>query len=108
MEFIEQALQVISDWFDLGIFDFFTQVFKQIVAYLVVAQIKFKIWAITFSWEVAKTILFNLHLSSVIQASWNTLDSQTLGYLNFFRVPESLNILIQAVITRMTLNLMGW
>lgn len=108
MDAIAQALQVISDWLDLGIYDFFGQVFKELVAWIVIAKIKFQLWALTFSWEVAKTIIFNLHLTDYIQLAWNSFDSTTLGYLNFFKIPEALNILMQAYITRLTLAVMGW
>lgn len=108
MEFVEQALQAISDWLDLGIFAFFAAFFKELVAWLVIAKIKIMIFTITFSWEVAKVIIFNLHLSNFIQTAWNSFDSITMGYLSFFKIPDCINVMVQAYITRLTLAVMGW
>ena len=111
MEFINQildGLQFIIDWFQTGIYTFFEELLKEAVAWLVIAKIKFQIWALTFSWEVAKTIMFNLNIGSYIQSAYATLDPTLMGYLNYFRVPESLNLITQALITRLTLNVTGW
>lgn len=108
METITQAFQWLIDFFNTGIYLFFEDLLKEAVAWLVISKIEFQIWSLGFSWDVAKTIMFNLNVSGYIQSAWSSLDGRTLGYLTFFRVPDALNLLIQAYITRITLAVMGW
>lgn len=111
MEFFDQVIdgiQFFIDWFQTGIYEFFEDLFKELVAWLVISFIKFKIWALGFSWEVAKTIMFNLNVGSYISTAFNALDSKLVAYLTFFRVPDGLNLIIQAYFTRLTLMVMGW
>lgn len=103
-----QALGVFVDFILNGIYVFFEELLKQLVSYLVISFIKFKIWALQFSWEVAKTIMTNLSVGDYIDIALSQLDSVLIAYLNFFRVLDALNLIIQAYITRLTLYVMGW
>lgn len=111
MDFINSIVDGINyllDWLQNGIYVFFEDWFKEAVAWFVIAQIKFKIWAVQFSWEVAKTIMLNLNIGGLLQSGFNQVDPVLLGYLNYFRVPESINLIVQALLTRLTLAVMGW
>ncbi|HEX8376762.1 MAG TPA: DUF2523 family protein [Pedobacter sp.] len=108
MESFFEAIKYILDWFSSGIYLFFEEWFKEAVAWFVVATVKAKIWAVGFSWDVAKIVLQNLGLSQYISSAWAGLDSQVLGYVTFFRIPDALNIIFQAYVTRLTLVIMGW
>lgn len=111
MEFINDIIDGVYffiEWIQVGIYTFFEDLLKELVAWIVISKIKFQIWALTFSWDVAKTIIFNLNIGSYINTAYNSLDSVLLAYLNYFRVPDAINLIIQALVTRMTLNVMGW
>lgn len=108
MDTLIEGIQFILDWLNNGIFLFFDEFFKQLVAWLVVAKLQFMLWTLQFSWGVASTIIVNLNLGAYIQQAFASLDSQLLGYLNFFKIPESINLILQAYITRLTLTVMGW
>lgn len=107
---ILEALQFIADWFTLddGIYAFFEELLQQIAAWYVVAKLKFMLWTLNFSWGVASQIMFNLGIGTYISSAFSSLDPVLMGYLNFFRVPEGLNLIIQAYITNITLRVMGW
>jgi hypothetical protein len=108
METIIEGIQLFIDWMNTGIYVFFEDLLKEAVAWFVIAKIKFQIWALTFAWEVAKTIIFNLNIGMYIEQSFSQIDSMTMGYLNFFRIPDCVNLLVQAAVTRITLSVMGW
>lgn len=105
---IIEAVKFIIDFIANGIYDFFYNAAKEIVAYMVIGYIEFKIWAMQFSWDVAKTIMQNLRIGDQINTALSGLDSTVISYLNFFRVFEGLNLIIQAYVTRLTMYVMGW
>lgn len=111
METVKQILEgirFIIDWFYTGIYDFIIEVFEELVAWIVVAKLQTMLFLMEFSWGVAKQIMFNLNIGDYISMGFSTIDPVLMGYLNFFRVPESINLIVQAIVTRLTLRVMGW
>lgn len=104
------GIQWLVDWFngDEGIYDFFEDLLEEAVAWMVIAKLEFMLWTLKFSWGVAKEVMFNLGIGDHIASAFSSLDSTLMGYVNFFRIPEAVNILVQAYITKFTLRVMGW
>ncbi|HEX7763668.1 MAG TPA: DUF2523 family protein [Cellvibrio sp.] len=105
---ILNGIQWLVDYFNAGIYDFFHDLLEELVAWLVIAKLQAMLWTMQFSWGVAKQIMINLSIGDYIALGFSGLDPVLMGYLNFFRVPESLNLIIQAITTRVTLRVMGW
>ena len=95
-----EGLQAISDFFTSGLFEFFDALFVELSTWFVVWAMKAKIMFMKLSWGVAENLIANLSISSMIESSWSSMDSGVLGYVTFFRIPEAINILIQAVVAR--------
>lgn len=108
MEAMMDGVNWILHWLNSGIYGFIEEAFKELAAWYVVMKIKAMIFMLHFSWTVASTIMENLSLGAYINQAFSSLDSRFMAYLTFFRVPESLNLLLQAVITRFTLSILGW
>lgn len=111
MEFIQNILDGVTwfiDYLYVGIYQFVEEILQQLVAWLVIAKLQGMLFMMEFSWGVAKQIMINLNVGEYIQHGFSNLDPVLMGYLNFFRVPESLNLIIQAIGTRVTLSVMGW
>lgn len=108
LSFIFNGIQWLVDYFNEGIYGFFHELLEEIVAWLVIAKLQAMLWTMQFSWGVAKQIMINLNIGDYISLGFSSLDPVLMGYLNFFRVPESLNLIVQAIATRVTLRVMGW
>jgi len=111
MEFIQNILDGVTwfiDFLYVGIYQFVEEIFQQLVAWLVIAKLQSMLFLMEFSWGVAKQIMINLNIGEYIQQGFSNLDPVLMGYLNFFRIPEGLNLIIQAIGTRVTLKVMGW
>lgn len=113
MEFFDKisgGIDWLINWLngDEGIYDFFEELLEEAVAWMVIAKMEFMLWTLKFSWGVAKQIMFNLGIGDQLGSAFSSLDPMVLGYLNFFRVPESLNVIVQACITKFVLRVMGW
>jgi hypothetical protein len=111
MEFLQSIFDGVTffvDFLYVGIYEFIEEVMQELVAWLVIAKLQTMLFLMEFSWGVAKQILINLNIGDYIQEGFSNLDPVLMGYLNFFRVPESLNLIVQAIATRVTLKVMGW
>lgn len=103
MEDLMAALQWIIDFFG-G--DGETSFFQQIQAYIFIWWLKFKIFAVQHAWGVASAVIAQLGISTAIDSAWNAIDSTTMSYLTFFKVPDAINVLVSARVTRMVLSFM--
>lgn len=83
------------------------QIFIEITSWVVIWSLELKLYAAHLAWGIAEAILANTNLSNQINQAWGSVDSQLLGYLTFFRLPEAINIMLQAHVTKFTLRLMG-
>ncbi len=100
-----QTLTNIWVWLNQTIYDFVTEVVAFLVEWVVVFTLTAKLWAVKFSWDVASNILENLNLSSHINAAFSQLDGSVISYITFFRMPEVITILFQALVTKFTFRL---
>jgi hypothetical protein len=108
MDQIIDGLQWLIDYFNTGIYGFVKETLQEMVSWLVIAKLEAQIFMLEFSWGVAKNVLINLGVSQIIETAWSGIDSDIMGYLNFFRVPDALNIILQAYTTKIVLKVMGW
>lgn len=97
----------IWDYIQNGLYDFFTEWFAAFVIWSTVAEVKFKLFAIQFAWDVAQNILAQLNISSALAAAWSSIDSDLLNALTFFNIPDAINVILSARVTRFVLNFMG-
>jgi hypothetical protein len=104
-EFFSTTYNSFVEFMNSGVYEFITEFLAVFVKYYFLAIIEAKIFFIGIAWGVAQNLFANLGLSDSINQAWGNLDSTLLSYLTFFRLPEALNIIIQASITRFVLNL---
>lgn len=104
-ELLSDAFNAVTTFMNEDVYNFFADMFASLVQVYLLAVIESKLFFIQFSWDIAKNLMTNLGLSSLINSSWSSLDSTLLNYLTFFRIPEAINVLLQASITRFILGL---
>lgn len=105
---IIEGIRFFVEWIYTGIYTFIEEFLQELVAWLVIAKLQGMLVLMEFSWGVAKQIMVNLNIGEYIDQGFSNLDPVLMGYLNFFRVPESLNLIVQSIATRVTLRVMGW
>lgn len=106
-------MEFIADFFD-ALWAFLTSIpaliddmMVKIGAWIVIASIKSKIDFLTYSWSVAQEVLTQLDVSSTIEHYWGQLDSQVLGVATYLKLPEALNMIINARVTRYVMDVLG-
>ena len=90
----------IIDFLSTGIYDFLVAVVSWLISGLTYLYLKSQLIALTFAWDVGQQLLIDLNISQYMQDAFSHFDSQTHQILLFFRVPESLNVLMGAYSTR--------
>lgn len=103
-------MEFITDWLD-WFSDFFTgdgdepSIWEHAMAWITIWWFKIKIAALASFWGVAEAVIDQLNISGSLNSAWASIDSELMGYLTFFRIPEALNIILQARITRFILDM---
>ncbi|MFZ4504421.1 MAG: DUF2523 family protein [Methylovulum sp.] len=91
-------------WFTNGIYEFFSQWFAAFVLWSTLTMIKFQLFMVGFAWDIAQQILVELNISAALSSAWSMLDSNILDALTFFNVPDAINVLMSARVTRYVLT----
>lgn len=100
--------QTVSDFFNVGIYDLLTKFVAWCIKWYLVAWVKAKITGLTFAWAVAQELITSLDLATYLNAAWSALDSRVLSMLVFFRVPEAVNLLLSAAVTKFVFRILGF
>jgi hypothetical protein len=101
------AMQFFADW--LGDLKESSDAwFEHFLLWFAALYIEMKIWTLEIAWGFSSAILESFNLGSIVSSAFSGIDSKTLLYLNFFRLIDCANLLLNAVVTRFILNLVGW
>ena len=105
MESIIEFINYVIEFTTTGIYDFIHALAVQITYYYTLWAIQAKIYFATIAWEVAQSLLANFNVSSLVNSAWSSLDSKSMGYINFFGLPEAFNMISQAYVTAFVIRI---
>jgi len=105
MEFIADFFNALWQFYD-SISDFATDILVKVSAWYVIWVTKAKIYFVGFSWNVAQEVLNQLNISATINQYWGAIDSGVMGAVTFLRIPEALNIILNAQLTRYVMGVL--
>lgn len=72
----------------------------------VITYLKGKLLMLEIAYGVASVMLENVGISAFLENAWSQLDSSTLSVFTYLRIPEGLNAIVSAAVTRFVLDLM--
>lgn len=104
---VVQVGQQVADFIAFGAYDLLTKFTAWFIKWYMVAWWHAKLAALTFSWSVAQELITSLHLSEYLNAAWGSLESRTLSLLVFFKVPDAVNIILSAAVTKFVFRFLG-
>lgn len=96
--------QYIFDFLNNDIYGFVQEAFGWVTIKLVVFYFYIKLESLKFFWGVGLSILDQLNISSTINAYWDLLDSNLLALATYLKIPECLNLIINARLTRFLMD----
>ena len=103
MEQILEGIQFLSDFFGgIGEFSFF----ESVTSYVLIWWLKVKLAGVEFAWGVAQAIIVNIGISSELNSAWSAVDSTLMSYLSVLKIPDAMNVLLSAQVTRFVMGLL--
>lgn len=99
-----EFLQSIADFFSFGIYQWFEDATKFLISSLIVWWLEMQLSGLIFAWDVAKGVVSNLGIASAITGAWSALPADVAASARFFRIPEALNLLLTAGVTRFVMT----
>lgn len=100
LDAIVSLWEAIKWFFTDGLYELAVTVFANIIiAFIGLTKIMTQ-----FAWDTAKQILLDLKITEAINNAWGMLDSKILAVLNYLRLPDLLNMIFSAHVTRYVLG----
>lgn len=90
--------------------DFFStdaelSIWHHITAQISIWWLQAKIVALQFTWQVAQAMIDQMGISSTLDQAWASVDNQVIQTFTALKIPDCVNILIQAWLTRFVLDI---
>lgn len=105
MEFIADFFNWIALMHD-QLQDVVADLFTKLSAWFVIAVTHAKIEGAKFAWGVAQEIMNSLNLSGTIDQYWGMIDSKIMGTITYLKIPDALNLILNAHLTRYVLSML--
>ena len=106
--FISQAANDIHAFFTDGVPYIVSRTLAYIVEYSLYLKIQTEIMMIKIGFAVAEQILMDINISATLQPLFSSLPSGVRWFLSMSGMIDGMNIVLHAIVTRFTLNFMGW
>lgn len=94
----------IRDWLESGVYTFFTELVAYLIEAATLGYINFLKFVIPFAWGVAKVIIQDLNISSLVNSAWSDLPDLSRAVLTALKVPEIINLVISGAVTKYVLK----
>jgi hypothetical protein len=72
---------------------------------MVYAGLYIKLNTMSFSFDIATSILNDLDIANYIQDSFSYVDNQTLAIANYFKIPSFIELILTAYTTRFVMGM---
>jgi hypothetical protein len=92
------------NWLSTGLWSIVQEAIVWLVTKIAIWKFESMLWALDFSWGIGRSVVESLSLSQHIQQAFGSVDTKVLNNMTFFRVPEALNIILSAVVSKFVLR----
>ncbi len=103
-DWLVDFVQWIWDWLASGIYDFVVAAFVLLTKVALKLYYEMTVLAADVAYELLNEFIESLNLSEYIAQKYNSLDSKAVQFFAFFRIPEGLNLLFNAMGTRLIMR----
>ena len=79
---------------------------ERIVMWVIITYLEAKLYMLEISYEIAGSIIQSIGLSAAINSAWSNVPGDVFSVLAYLKIPEAINMLISAFITRFVMDLM--
>lgn len=79
---------------------------ERLILWIIITWLELKVVALDIAWGIAEQILSALGLGDHLQTAWAAVPSEIASVFNYLRIPESINLVMTAYLTRFILGLL--
>jgi hypothetical protein len=108
MEWLVEFTDSILDFLEEGQYNFFQELVAWVMIKVTILKIEFMLFSAQFSWGVAQAVLDNLSIGDQVEQLWQQTDSYVLSWLNYFKIPQALNMILTAGTSKFVMRMVGW
>lgn len=99
---------LVQNFFTSGIYSLLTEFTAWAIKWLIVFLWKAKLALLEFSYDVALDLMASLQISNYLNTFWSAIDGRIASMMQFFKIPEAINILLNAGFTRFVFKFIGF
>lgn len=100
-EMIGQLILFLENWKDNS-----DTYWERILVWIMIAYLEIKIMLLEFVSGIAETIVINSGISDALLGAWGGVSGDTLAVFSYLGIPDALNMILSAVITRFILDML--
>lgn len=79
---------------------------ERLVIWIIIAYLELKVYMLEIAYDFASQFIQSLGLSESIQQAWSTIPAPIASTFSYLRIPEAINMLFSAYLTRFLLGLL--
>lgn len=101
IDFMNGAIEFFNDLPDKS-----DSYWERIIIWLLIAYLEAKLYMLEIAYEIASALISAVGISDAINAAWTNVPVTARAVLTYLKIPEAINMIISAVITRFVLSFM--
>lgn len=101
IDFMNGAIEFFNDLPDKS-----DSYWERIIIWLLIAYLEAKLYLLEIAYEIASALIAGVGISDAINAAWTNVPVTARAVLTYLKIPEAINMIISAVITRFVLSFM--
>lgn len=79
---------------------------ERVILWIVITYFELKLMVLEFTYSIAATIIASTGISNTILTAWAGVAPDTMAVLGYLRIPESINLILSAYVTRFILDML--
>jgi hypothetical protein len=103
---IYEFFNQVDQFLDQDSYTFFEDWVAWLGEWVLAWYIKAKIWALKFSWGVAKAVLADYNVGAKLAEAFGMLPSQVASIATYLGVPQAVGTIIQAYVTKFSMRVL--
>lgn len=100
-------LSVFDAIFTTDVNGFFETLFERAAAWVILSWIEFKVWLLSFSFDVALLVVESLDITGQIESQLSGLSATMYAWVSYLRILEGVNMLLSAYGSVMIMRLVS-
>lgn len=96
------------DWLTGGVYDLLVNFLALCLEWGTAQWFRGKLFMLELSWNVAQQVLVDLDFTSQIDSAISSVPSEARSLIYYLQLPEAVNMIISAGVTKWILRITGW